>query len=97
MKFCNQFIVKIDKTEECADWLELLTACKMLNGVALKLYIYLNSFHCGQEVKLSPKSFCEETGVSLTSEKNAFKELLLAGILKQETMEYYVFKPIKID
>ena len=68
-----------------------MEACRELNGVAFKLYIYLTAFEPDNEINFSPKIFCDIVDVSMSSEKNAFKELLEKNFLVQESPEHYIF------
>lgn len=97
MKYCNQFTIKIDKTVAWCDYIQLIEACRELNGVALKLYIYLTAFEPDTDINFFPKNFCDTVNVSMASEKNAFKELLEKNFLKQVSTEYYIFYSKKID
>lgn len=91
MKYCNQFIIKINKEVKWCDHIQIMEACRALNGVAFKLYVYLTAFEPDSEINFSPKNFCDIADVSMSSEKNAFKELLEEKFLVQESPEHYVF------
>ena len=91
MKYCNQFIIKINKEVKWGDYVQIMEACRELNGVAFKLYIYLTAFEPDNEINFSPKNFCDIVNVSMSSEKNAFKELLEKNFLAQESPEHYIF------
>ena len=93
MGYYNQFIIKINKEYGWLEYEDTIEACRNLNGVALKLYIYFNSFGPHEFVNFSPKDFCEEMQVSPNSEKNAFKELIEYGFLKEETKDVFIFLP----
>ena len=72
----NQFTIIIAPETKWCDYLELTKACSCLNGAALKLFIYFSGFAPYEEIDFSPKTFCEMYSVSISSEKNAFRELL---------------------
>lgn len=91
----NQFIIKISNSTQWCDYQELIEACSSLNGAALKLYIYFCSFMAGEEINFFPKNFCELFNVSLTSEKNAFNELIRENYLKNLGKDLYEFSSIK--
>lgn len=90
-KIHNQLTIKIGYNVQWCNYMELVNACKELNGAALKLFIYLCSLEPGKEFDFFPKIFCDSFNVSLSSEKNAFKELLLHGFLIQQTEDYFLF------
>ena len=91
MSYCNQFIIRIDKDYRWLEYEDTVKACCCLNGAALKLYIYLNSFAPHEQINFSPKDFCEEMQVSPNSEKNAFKELIKYNFLKEKTKNFFIF------
>lgn len=91
MAIKNQFTIKISENTKWCDYIELMEACKNLNGSALKLFIYFSGFSPYEEFNFSPKIFCERYGVSMSSEKNAFSELLQKGYLKQIESDFYLF------
>ncbi len=95
MKIKNQFIIKTSKDTQEYNYVNLMDACKTLNGSALKLFIYFNGFGPDQEFDFFPKIFCENYGVSMSAEKNAFGELLQAGYLKQIDTNIFLFSSIK--
>lgn len=70
---------------------KLFAAMIKLNGAALKMYLYLASLP-GGEHELFPKILCETVGISRSSEKNAFAELIRLGYLKEEERGLYFFK-----
>ena len=91
MKIKNQFTIKTAKDTQWCNYIELMDACKALNGSALKLFIYFCGFGPEQEFNFFPKIFCENYGVSASSEKNAFSELLQVGYLKQIEPDIFLF------
>ena len=95
LKIKNQFTIKISENTQWCDYIELMDACKALNGSALKLFIYFSGFGPNQEFYFFPKIFCENYGVSMSSEKNAFSELLQKGYLKQIESDFFLFSSSK--
>ena len=91
----NQFTIIISPETNWCDYLELVDACGCLNGAALKLYIYLSSFKPYDEIDFSPKVFCDIYNVSVSSEKNAFRELLEKKYLKPSNENTFVFSTHK--
>lgn len=91
LKIKNQFTIRTSENVRWCDYIELVDACRALNGSALKLFIYFSSLGPNQEFNFFPKIFCERYGVSMSSEKNAFSELLQEGYLKQIEPDFYLF------
>lgn len=96
MKRNNQFTIKINKEYKWLQYEDTVEACRILNGAALKLYIYLCSRANNEELLFSPKAFCKEMNLSPNSEKNAFAELLKNGYLINSDVDYYTFHAAKI-
>ena len=93
MSHYNQFMIKIDKDYAWLEYNDTVEACRCLNGAALKLYIYFNSFSPHEYINFSPKDFCEEMQLSPNSEKNAFRELIKYDFLKEESKNFFIFSP----
>ena len=93
MSYHNQFTIKIDKDYAWLEYDDTIEACQVLNGAALKLYIYFNSYAPQEFFDFSPKSFCEEMNLSPNSEKNAFQELIEHGFLKETSHNFFTFSP----
>ena len=90
--------VTIIKQQNDGNWIsydDLIKACQLLNGAALKLFIYFTSYESGHVLKISPQYICPQIGISLNSERNAFVELQLKGYLTEEEKGYYIFNPTK--
>lgn len=90
-KLGNQFTIQIDYNVDWKNYDAIMEACRNLNGAAFKLFVYLSSFDKGEEFYFFPKLFCDTCNVSLTSEKNAFNELLIKQYLKQIQSDYFLF------
>lgn len=94
-RYPNQYTVRINKDYDWIDYEDLMRACRDLNGAALKLFLYLVTCDPGEEIIISPIHIKEITGISLNSEKNAFKELQLKGYLKEKFSCFFIFNPTK--
>lgn len=94
-KYYNQFVITVANTCEWCDCDELFEACSELNGVALKLYLYFSSHGAGAVINFSPAIFCEIMKVGISSERNAFLELLSKGYLKKISEDNFLFSTKK--
>lgn len=95
VKMHNQLTIKITEDTRWGSYQELVEACASLNGAALKLFIYFTSMEPGVEFNFFPKNFCELFNVSLSSEKNALRELIIQGYLKRIESDYLIFRSNK--
>lgn len=95
LKYSGRCTIKIDKEYEWIQYEDLMRACRELNGAALKFFIYLTTCFQGEEIEVSPQHIMQETGISLNSEKNAFKELQLKKYLIEEKPGFFIFNPTK--
>lgn len=90
-KIHNQLTIKIKEDSHWGNYLEIVDACSVLNGAALKLYLYFTSMSPGEELDFFPKTFCDLFNVSPSSEKNALQELILNGYLHRVADDYLIF------
>ena len=95
MKRGNQFTIYFDKENHWCNGKELQVALSSLNGVALKLYIYFSAHSPNTFLDFFPVMFCEYANVSMTAEKNAFKELQENGYLTEVEPSCYIFTTSK--
>lgn len=95
--YANQFTIQNQKAYPYLDANDTLLACHELNGVALKLYIYLCSQKNYEPYYFYPSVVCEICNISMTAEKTAFKELISHGFLKKQAQNFYIFSPSKND
>lgn len=93
--FSNQRTLYNKKNYINLDMCDTIDACADLNGAALKLYIYLCGKDNYEEYLYSPSFFCMQCGVSKTSEKNAFYELMTKGYITKNENDVYIFTPNK--
>lgn len=104
-KFANQKTFKINrpdlpikKTEPflAIEKSTLFTAMQLLNGVPLKLYLYLLSNKEGFQLDYSPQYFADHCGVSLNAAKQAVGSLIECGYLipMEGRGNHYDFYPI---
>ena len=92
MRNCQFTIVMTNN--HWGDYDIIRAAARTLNGVAFKLFFYLSAFKDNSTIEFSPSDFCKYAQVSLTSEKNAFKELVLNKYLVEIEPLFYQFYPM---
>lgn len=90
-QFINQMSVLIEKKHDWLNYEDLSQACRILNGNALKLYVYFNSYITGEIIDFSPRKVSNELNISLNGARNAFSELIHQNYLKLIDDQMYSF------
>lgn len=90
-QFYNQFTIKIKKTYPWVEYTDTMKACRVLNGAAFKMYIYLSSFTSGDEINFSPQAISAELNISISTIHNAFNELVREEYLQKKEEKVYIF------
>lgn len=94
--YANQKVIEIEKSECTKDFLQIgnedwMTAARILNGNAFKIYLYLASNKNGYSLALSPKSIEMSLDVPKKSYTRAIEELEENGYITFKTGNVYIF------
>ena len=90
-QYCNQFTIHINPNIEWGNYQQVVQASRELHSSAFKLFLFFTSHRPDTDLTFFPSTFCDEFGVSMSSEKRSFQELLEKRYLEQKSINYFIF------